>query len=132
MFVEVLVNMNSMIYGIFDDWNYVFCSLYMDFFFDLKVFVNEIKEDFDLFYCLENLDLVLLNDLINYGYSGISLFFFIRNCNFFFYLDILGFCLRGINLNICYNNNILLMDGFIGIKYNIFKNESMFSKYGFC
>ncbi len=131
MSAEALVNTNSMIHGILDDWNYASRSLYTDPSPDLKALVNETKEDSDSFYRLENLDPVSPNDSINYGYSGISLFSSIRNRNSSSYLDTLGFRSRGTNLNIRYNNNTLLMDGFTGIKYNISKNESTFSKYGF-
>ena len=131
MSAEALVNTNSMIHGILDDWNYASRSLYTDPYPDLKALVNETKKDSDSFYRLENLDPVSANDSINYGYSGISLFSSIRNRNSSSYLDKLGFRSRGTNLNIRYNNNTLLMDGFTGIKYNISKNESTFSKYGF-
>ena len=131
MSAEALVNTNSMIHGILDDWNYASRSLYTDPYPDLKALVNETKKDSDSFYRLENLDPVSANDSINYGYSGISLFSSIRNRNSSSYLDKLGFHSRGTNLNIRYNNNTLLMDGFTGIKYNISKNESTFSKYGF-
>ena len=131
MSAEALVNTNSMIHGILDDWNYAARSLYTDPYPDLKALVNETKKDSDSFYRLENLDPVSANDSINYGYSGISLFSSIRNRNSSSYLDKLGFRSRGTNLNIRYNNNTLLMDGFTGIKYNISKNESTFSKYGF-
>lgn len=73
MSAEALVNTNSMIHGILDDWNYASRSLYTDPYPDLKALVNETK-DSDSFYRLENLDPVSANDSINYGYSGISLF----------------------------------------------------------
>lgn len=82
------------------------------------------QKDSDSFYRLENLDPVSANDSINYGYSGISLFSSIRNRNSSSYLDKLGFRSRGTNLNIRYNNNTLLMDGFTGIKYNISKTKA--------
>ncbi|THE14947.1 copper ABC transporter permease [Enterococcus hirae] len=131
MTAEAAVNTNSMIHGILDDWNYASRSLYTDPYPDIKTLVDETKTDSDSFYRLENLDPVSANDSINYGYSGISLFSSIRNRNSSSYLDTLGFRSRGTNLNIRYNNNTLLMDGFTGIKYNIAKNDSSFNKYGF-
>ncbi|WP_165003973.1 MULTISPECIES: YfhO family protein [unclassified Enterococcus] len=131
MSAEAAVNTNSMIHGILDDWNYASRSLYTEPYPELKTLVEKTKKDSDTFYRLENLDPVSPNDSINYGYSGISLFSSIRNRNSSSFLDTLGFRSRGTNLNIRYNNNTLLMDGFTGIKYNIAKNDSTFSKYGF-
>lgn len=131
MTAEASVNTNSMIHGILDDWNYASRSLYTDPAPSLKTLVDKTKKESDTFYRLENLDPISPNDSINYGYSGISLFSSIRNRNSSSYLDTLGFRSRGTNLNIRYANNTLLMDGFTGIKYNIAKNDSSFSKYGF-
>ncbi|MGC2935962.1 YfhO family protein, partial [Enterococcus faecium] len=74
MSAEALVNTNSMIHGILDDWNYASRRLYTDPYPDLKALVNDSKKDSDSFYRLEYLDPVSANDSINYGYSGISLF----------------------------------------------------------
>lgn len=131
MTAEAAVNTNSMIHGILDDWNYASRSLFTEPYPEIKTLVNASKQDSDAFYRLENLDPVSPNDSINYGYSGISMFSSIRNRNSSSYLDTLGFRSRGTNLNIRYNNNTLLMDGFTGIKYNIAKNDSSFNKYGF-
>lgn len=128
---EASVNTNSMIHGILDDWNYASRSLYTDPAPSIKSLVDQTKQESDTFYRLENLDPISPNDSINYGYSGISLFSSIRNRNSSAYLDSLGFRSRGTNLNIRYANNTLLMDGFTGIKYNIAKNDSSFSKYDF-
>ena len=43
MSAEALVNTNSMIHGILDDWNYASRSLYTDPYPDLKALVNETK-----------------------------------------------------------------------------------------
>ncbi|MGG5365997.1 YfhO family protein [Enterococcus sp. DIV0240a] len=126
---EAIVNTNSMIHGILDDWNYASRSLFTDPYPDIKKLVDESKKDSDQFSRLENLDSVSSNDSFNYGYSGISMFSSIRNRNSSSYLDRLGFRSRGTNLNIRYANNTLLMDSFTGIKYNIAKDG--FSKYGF-
>lgn len=131
MTAEASINTNSMIHGILDDWNYASRSLYTDPAPAIKTLVDKTKKETDTFYRLENLDPISPNDSINYGYSGISLFSSIRNRNSSSYLDSLGFRSRGTNLNIRYANNTLLMDGFTGIKYNISKNDSNFSKYGF-
>ncbi|MBF8807123.1 MAG: YfhO family protein [Enterococcus lacertideformus] len=131
MTAEASVNTNSMIHGILDDWNYASRSLYTDPAPAIKTLVDKTKKETKTFYRLENLDPISANDSINYGYSGVSLFSSIRNRNSSSYLDALGFRSRGTNLNIRYANNTLLMDSFTGIKYNISKNDSSFSKYGF-
>ncbi|MGX7173451.1 YfhO family protein [Enterococcus ratti] len=131
MTAEASINTNSMIHGILDDWNYASRSLYTNPSPAIKMLVDKTKQESDTFYRLENLDPISPNDSINYGYSGISLFSSIRNRNSSSYLNTLGFRSRGTNLNIRYANNTLLMDGFTGIKYNIAKNDSTFSKYGF-
>lgn len=78
---------------------------------------------------MENLNGVSANDGINYGYSGISMFSSVRNRHSSTYLNALGFRSRGTNLNIRYQNNTLLMDALMGIKYNIAENNPM--KFGF-
>ena len=55
--------------------------------------------------------------------------FSVRNRHSSTYLNALGFRSRGTNLNIRYQNNTLLMDALMGIKYNIAENNPM--KFGF-
>lgn len=126
---EALINTHSMINGILTDWNYASRSLYSEPFPDITKLVDKTKKENDYFYRLENLNPVSSNDSINYGYSGVSLFSSIRNRHSSAYLNDLGFRSRGTALNIRYPNNTLLMDSFVGIKYNLSENDPL--KYGF-
>lgn len=126
---ETALNTSGMLRGILDDWNYASRSLYTDPYPDISKLVNKTKESNTNFYRLENLDPVSSNDAFNYGYSGVSMFSSIRNRHSSGYLNELGFRSRGTNLNIRYPNNTLLMDSFVGIKYNLSKTD--LNKYGF-
>lgn len=127
--LEMALNTHGMLQGILEDWNYASRSLYTDPHKPIKQLVQQTKEQNEDFYRLENLDPVSVNDGLNYGYSGVGLFSSIRNRNSSSYLNQLGFRSRGTNLNIRYPNNTLLMDGFVGIKYNLTKTT--LDKYGF-
>ncbi len=127
--LEMGLNTSGMLNGILDDWNYASRSLYTAPYPAIKDLVDQTKKNNDTFYRMENLDPVSSNDSINYGYSGVSLFSSIRNRNSSSYLNDLGFRSQGTNLNIRYLNNTLLMDSFVGIKYNLTKQK--LSKYGF-
>ncbi|MFD2307489.1 YfhO family protein [Enterococcus termitis] len=126
---EAFINTNSMLKGILDDWHYASRSLYSEPYPTIKTLVDKTKKDNDSFYRLENLDSVSSNDSINYGYSGVSLFSSIRNRHSSSYLNDLGFRARGTALNIRYQNNTLLMDSLVGIKYNISESDPL--KFGF-
>ncbi|MGX7164273.1 YfhO family protein [Enterococcus massiliensis] len=124
---EAIVNTNGMVRGILNDWNYASRSLYTEPYPAIDELVQKTKSaDFSR---VENLDPVSSNDSFNYGYSGVSMFSSIRNRHSSSYLDQLGFRSRGTNLNIRYPNNTLLMDSFLGIKYNLSKTP--INKYGF-
>lgn len=127
--LEMGVNTNGMIRGILDDWNYASRSLYTKPYPAIKELVDATKADNQTFYRMENLDPVSSNDSINYGYSSVGMFSSIRNRHSSSYLNQLGFRSRGTNLNIRYPNNTLLMDSFVGIKYNLAKQD--IDKYGF-
>lgn len=127
--LEMTLNTNGMIRGILDDWNYASRSLYTKPHKDIRNLVDITKEANDSFYRLENLDPVSANDSINFGYSGVGMFSSIRNRHSSSYLNQLGFRSRGTNLNIRYPNNTILMDSFVGIKYNLAKQS--INKYGF-
>lgn len=126
---EATINTHAMINGVLNDWNYASRSLFSDPYPDISQLVNQTKKENDSFYRLESLNPVSSNDSINYGYSGVSLFSSIRNRHSSSYLNDLGFRSRGTALNIRYPNNTLLMDSFVGIKYNLTENDPL--KYGF-
>lgn len=125
---ELSLNTHQMLQGILEDWNYASRSLYTEPYPDINNLVKQTNDSKHLIR-VENLDSVSSNDSLNYGYSGISLFSSIRNGNTAEYLDQLGFRSRGEHQNTRYENNTLLMDAFIGIKYNLSKQA--FNKYGF-
>ncbi len=130
--IEATINTSGMLNGVLEDWNYPSRSLYTLPYSSIKKLVDQTKtENKNEFYRLENLDPVSSNDSLNYGYNGVSFFSSIRNRNSSSLLDQLGFRSRGTNLNIRYDNNTLLMDSLIGIKYNISKTVPMKSGYDF-
>ena len=66
---------------------------------------------------------------MKYNYNGISQFSSVRNIAASSILDKLGFKSSGTNLNLRYQNNSILMDSLLGVKYNILTNNPQ--KYGF-
>jgi uncharacterized membrane protein YfhO len=129
MIAEAGVNTHGMFNGLLSDWNYASRSLYSNPHNDIQKLVNTAESENKNFYRLENLNGVSANDGINFGYSGVSFFSSIRNRHSSGFLDKLGFRSQGTNLNIRYDNNTLLMDSLVGMKYNI--NNSNLSKFGF-
>lgn len=127
---EAYINTSFMLNGILNDWNYASRSLYSEPYPDYKALVdkanNSNKKSFSR---LESLSPISSNDGFNYGYSGISMFSSIRNRHSSALLNELGFRSRGTSLNIRYQNNTLLMDSLMGIKYNISNQDVL--KYGF-
>lgn len=126
---EAYINTSFMLNGILNDWNYASRSLYSEPYPDYKALVdkanNSNKKSFSR---LESLSPISSNDGFNYGYSGISMFSSIRNRHSSALLNELGFRSRT-SLNIRYQNNTLLMDSLMGIKYNISNQDVL--KYGF-
>lgn len=126
---ELFINTGKMLEGVRKDWNYPSRSLYSQYYKDISSLVNETKKENAQFYRMANLNPVSQNESFNYGYNGVSMFSSIRNRHSSSYLDKLGFRSTGSNLYISYQNNTLLMDTLLGIKYNLSKESPM--KYGF-
>ncbi|CAM3210131.1 copper ABC transporter permease [Vagococcus fessus] len=130
MLSEAVANTSWMIEGIRKDWNYASRVLYSGPYSDINSLVKQTKKvEEDSFYRMESMEPVTANDGINYGYSGVSTFTSIRNRNTNSFLNELGYRSRGTNQNIRYDNNTLVMDSLLGIRYNISKNKTL--KFGF-
>ena len=69
------------------------------------------------------------NDSMKFNYYGISQFSSVRNRLSSSLLDRLGFQSKGTNLNLRYQNNTIIMDSLLGIKYNL--SEGPLNKFGF-
>ncbi|MDR3156848.1 MAG: YfhO family protein [Lactobacillales bacterium] len=131
MSLEAVVNTYGEFEGISRDWVYSFNSLYNRPYLEIKKLVESANKNEKIKrFRLENLAPVSANDSLNYGYSGINFFSSIRNRHSSKFLDQLGYKSEGTNLNIRYDNNTLLMDSLMGVKYNIDKGCSL-DKYGF-
>ena len=60
---------------------------------------------------------------MKYNYNGVSQFSSVRNTAASSILDKLGFKSSGTNLNLRYQNNSIIMDSLLGVKYNISTNN---------
>lgn len=131
MVSEASLNAKASIEGIGLEWGYPSKQAfdYEKRYEDVSSLVDKTKEENNTFYRMENLDRMSLNDSFNYGYSGVSMFSSIRNRHSSAYLNNLGYRSSGSNLNIKYENNTLLMDSLLGVKYNISKSDVM--KFGY-
>ncbi|EOL50476.1 YfhO family protein [Enterococcus caccae] len=126
---ELYFNTQQMTIGIDREWGYVNRKYYTKAYQQISPLVNKTKEHTKGFYRMENLDPISRTDSFNYNYSGITMFSSIRNRHSSQYMDRLGYRSPDTNLNIHYQNNTLLMDELLGVKYNLAKNDPR--KYGF-
>lgn len=126
---EAFFNTNQVIRGIDREWGYAYRERYTKSYKDIEALVNKSKNANDSFYRLENMDAISRTDSFNYDYSGITMFSSIRNRHSSQYLSQLGYRSPGTNLTIMYQNNTILMDDLLGVKYNLAKKDP--KKYGF-
>ncbi|MBO0474476.1 hypothetical protein IGL98_003121 [Enterococcus sp. DIV0840] len=126
---EMFFNTQQILLGIDKEWGYTSKERYTQGHKDIEPLVKKAQSMNDTFYRLENLDPISRTDSFNYNYSGVTMFSSIRNRNSSQYLDRLGYRSEGTNLTIQYENNTILMDDLLGVKYNLAKNDPQ--KYGF-
>ncbi|MBO0439868.1 YfhO family protein [Candidatus Enterococcus ikei] len=127
--LEASLNSKGIINGMSSEWRYPKSDSYEKAYQPIRTLVDKADERNTNFYRMENLSQVTINDSFNYGYAGVGMFSSIRNRHSSEYLSELGFFSVGTNLSIRYENNTLLMDSLLGIKYIIDKTDPM--KYGF-
>lgn len=126
---EMSFNTHQIMSGIDKEWGYTSKERYTQGYKDIEPLVEKAQSINDNFYRLENLNPISRTDSFNYNYSGVTMFSSIRNRNSSQYLDRLGYRSEGTNLTIQYENNTILMDDLLGVKYNLAKNDPQ--KYGF-
>lgn len=128
--VESLINGVLLIQKVDSEWYYLPRNAYTQNFNEVNTLVNITKDkNQNKTYRLENNSAPTVNESLNVGYSGINQFTSIRNRNSSLLLDKLGYRSRGTNLITRYNNNTLLMDSIIGIKYLL--SQELISNYGY-
>ena len=129
MVCEAGINSKEMILGISTDWGYPTRKLYTENYDEINSLVKIAENKENDFFRTENLDANSPNTSFNYGFHGISMFSSIRNRHSSEYLHALGFRSLGTNLTISYENNTLLADSLLGVKYNLSKEDLM--KFGY-
>ncbi|MBO0473353.1 YfhO family protein [Enterococcus ureasiticus] len=128
-FLELGMNTQLLVKGIENDWGYAQRSNYDEDYQDIQKLVKQTKDENKDFYRMENITDSSPNESFRYGYSGIGMFSSIRNRHSSFYMNTLGFRSYDTNLSIRYQNNTLLMDALMGVRYNLSKAD--ISKAGF-
>lgn len=128
-FLEVGMNTHLLVQGINDDWGYAQRSGYDKEYNTIQTLVKQTQDENKFFYRMENNTASSPNESFRYGYSGIGLFSSIRNRHSSFYMNTLGFRSYDTNLSIRYQNNTILMDALLGVKYNLSNTD--LSKAGF-
>ncbi|MGX7265618.1 YfhO family protein [Enterococcus crotali] len=126
---EAFVNAQALVKGIKQDWNYPSRELIAKPYPHIKALSDQAFEENDTFFRMENLNPISLDDSFNFGYHGIGMFSSIRNRHSSQYMNALGFRSLGSNLQVHYENNTLLMDALIGMKYIIAKGN--LNKFGY-
>lgn len=127
--LECGANAYNIVEGIAEQWRYPSRELYESSAEDIDALVKQTKEANDSFYRLENNDRKSMNDSFRFDYSGVTMFSSVRNRHSSAYLNALGYRSPETNLNISYNNNTLLMEPIIGMKYNLSKQP--LNKFGY-
>jgi len=128
-FLEMAVNAQLVVKGIKEDWGYAQRSGYDKDYRDIQKLVTQTKDENESFYRMENITASSPNESFRYGYSGVGMFSSIRNRHSSFYMNTLGFRSYDTNLSIRYQNNTILMDALMGVKYNLSNTD--LSKAGF-
>lgn len=126
---EIGLNTQAMMKGIQADWTYPSREAYTKNYDTIQTLVDQTKGENNSFSRVANLDRMTINESFNVGYSGVSMFSSIRNRHSSMYMNSLGFRSEGTNLVIEYDNNTLIMDSLLGIRYNLAKKDPM--KFGY-
>lgn len=126
---ELSLNTYYQVYSVDREWGFPSRESYNHNLTDIDKIVNKTKLNNTSFYRTEELLPQTGNDSMKYNYNGISQFSSIRNRSSSSTLDRLGFKSTGTNLNLRYQNNTLLMDSLLAVKYNL--TETDVNKFGF-
>ncbi|TCD45478.1 copper ABC transporter permease [Streptococcus sp. X16XC17] len=126
---EMGIHSQYQIEGLAEEWNFPSRSSYLYQADDMLKLVETTQNDADQFYRTERLLPQTGNDSMKYNYNGISQFSSIRNRSSSSTLDKLGFRSDGTNLNLRYQNNTLIGDSLLGIRYNLSATNPL--KFGF-
>lgn len=126
---ETSINTYYQVNGLGQEWVFPTKESYAKNMSEINKLVNYAQENSDTFFRMERLYPQTGNDSMKFSYNGLSQFSSIRNRSSSSLLDRLGFKSTGTNLNLRYQNNTIIVDSLLGIKYNF--AQSMPSKFGF-
>lgn len=126
---EIGIHSHYQVEGLAEEWNFPSRSSYLYQADDILKLVQTSQSDTNQFYRTERLLPQTGNDGMKYNYNGISQFSSIRNRSSSSTLDKLGFRSDGTNLNLRYQNNTLIGDSLLGVRYNLSSTNPL--KFGF-
>ena len=126
---EISLNTYYQITALGNEWVFPSREGYQKDMTGIDSLVNYTESHNKTFFRMERLLPQTGNDSMKFNYNGISQFSSIRNRASSSTLDRLGYKSDGTNLNLRYQNNTLIMDSLLGIKYNLSKNA--LNKFGF-
>ncbi|NTS35809.1 YfhO family protein [Streptococcus pyogenes] len=127
--LESGLNTYYQLQGINKEWGFPSRQIYNSQLKDINNLVNSVSKNSQPFFRMERLLPQTGNDSMKFNYYGISQFSSVRNRLSSSLLDRLGFQSKGTNLNLRYQNNTIIMDSLLGIKYNL--SEGPLNKFGF-
>lgn len=127
--LEASLNTYYQLNGIHQEWGFPTRQGYNRHLKDIDKLVKSVSKQSQPFFRMELLTPQTGNDSMKYNYHGISQFSSVRNRLSSSLLDRLGFQSLGTNLNLRYQNNTLIMDSLLGVKYNL--SDSPITKFGF-
>lgn len=127
--LESSVNTFYMISGLDKEWVFPLREGYNRNLTDIDTLVKQTSTKSRDFFRSERMLPQTGNDSMKFNYNGISQFSSIRNTSSSKVLDRLGYKSNGTNLNLRYQNNTIIMDSIMGVKYNF--SQFPISKFGF-
>ncbi|TWT11087.1 YfhO family protein [Streptococcus sp. sy004] len=126
---ETSINTYYQVSGLREEWVFPTKESYSKNLKEINKIVKYAKDNSNTFFRMERLYPQTGNDSMKFNYYGLSQFSSIRNRSSSSLLDRLGFKSTGTNLNLRYQNNTIIMDSLLGIKYNF--SQKMPNKFGF-
>ncbi|KHD43004.1 YfhO family protein [Streptococcus hongkongensis] len=117
--MEISVNSYYIVSGLEKEWGFPLRDGYQKNLKEIDSLVKETQTKSDEFFRTERMLPQTGNDSMKFNYNGISQFSSIRNTASSKVLDRLGYKSTGTNLNLRYQNNTIIMDSLMGVKYNL-------------
>lgn len=127
--LELGINSSYQLSGINKEWVFPSREGYARHLKEIDSLVKGVSKKDKPFFRMERQIPQTGNDSMKFNYRGVSQFSSVRNRKSSSLLNRLGYRSDGTNLNLRYQNNTLLMDSLLSVKYNL--SQQKLNKFGF-